>query len=138
AAQTIQGALGALDVTGPHTITVTGTCNEAVNIGNRERVTIDGGGTTVINATGTGASAINVGGAKKIKSSGVERTAGAFSRRVAPGRGSWRAIGGRTTTSSPAFVWWITRSCACPRRPWTTMAPPASASTAASSRSTAR
>ncbi|HKA86041.1 MAG TPA: right-handed parallel beta-helix repeat-containing protein [Haliangiales bacterium] len=77
--------MGALDVTGPHTITVTGTCNEAVNIGNRERVTIDGGGTTVINATGTGASAINVGGSKNINISGVELTGGVFGLRVARG-----------------------------------------------------
>lgn len=38
--QSINAALAALDLLGPHTITVTGICTERVNILNRERVTI--------------------------------------------------------------------------------------------------
>jgi hypothetical protein len=40
AGESINGALAALDAIGPHTITVTGTCTEAVNINLRNQITI--------------------------------------------------------------------------------------------------
>lgn len=40
---TITSALNTLDLIGPHTITVAGTCNESVNLRSRNGVTIDGG-----------------------------------------------------------------------------------------------
>ena len=40
----IQAALDSLDVIGPHTISVTGSCHESVNVVDRDRVTIQGDG----------------------------------------------------------------------------------------------
>lgn len=44
---TITAALAALDVHGPHTITVSGTCNESVLLDQRERLTIQGPATVI-------------------------------------------------------------------------------------------
>ena len=38
----INAAMATLDVTGPHTITVIGTCTENVNVSGRDRLTIQG------------------------------------------------------------------------------------------------
>src|SRR5262252_9022299 len=48
----LQAALDSLDVTGPHFISVTGTCTENVNIFNRQRISIfaASGQTATINA----------------------------------------------------------------------------------------
>src|SRR5687767_1971221 len=46
----INAALAPLSLTGPHTITVIGTCHESVSVSRRDRVTIQGpvGGTATI------------------------------------------------------------------------------------------
>lgn len=53
---TITAALNTLDLVGPHTITVAGTCNEVVNLRARNNVTIDGGAPApgAIHASGPG------------------------------------------------------------------------------------
>jgi len=84
AGQSINDALSALDLIGPHTISVTGTCNEAVAIANRDRVTISGNGAT-IQSRSTGAPAINVGSSHNIVIAGVTLTGGSAGLRVARG-----------------------------------------------------
>lgn len=58
----ITAAMNTLDVTGPHTLTVIGTCTENVNISARDRLTIQGSATTPsgIHAAVAGAPAVNV------------------------------------------------------------------------------
>lgn len=60
--QSINAALGALDLLGPHTITVTGTCHEEVDIIARQQVTIQapGGQMATIEPTGPGTVAVFV------------------------------------------------------------------------------
>lgn len=65
----VNDALAALSPTGPHTITVTGTCRENVVIANRDRITIlapEGSTATIQPPTGGGGPAIRIADARGI------------------------------------------------------------------------
>ena len=65
---TISGALASLDAVGPHTITVTGTCSENVNINLRNQVTIQApnGQTATIEAANPNGNVILISSARRI------------------------------------------------------------------------
>jgi hypothetical protein len=68
AGETISNALAGLDSVGPHTITVTGTCTEAVNLNLRNQVTIQApvGQTATIQAPVPNLTAVNISSARRI------------------------------------------------------------------------
>ena len=65
---TINGALASLDAVGPHTITVTGTCSENVNINLRNQVTIQApiGQTATIEAANPNGNVVLISSARRI------------------------------------------------------------------------
>ena len=74
----ITAALFTLDNIGPHTVTVTGPCTEAVNIQQRDRLTIQSAPahTAVINAPAAGVAVFIVGGSHNITLRGLELRGG--------------------------------------------------------------
>jgi hypothetical protein len=62
AGQSLQGAINTLDVVGPHTINVTGTCKENILIDQRDRLTIQGpaGGTATLSGATSTAHVVSV------------------------------------------------------------------------------
>jgi hypothetical protein len=68
AGESINGALASLDTVGPHTITVTGTCTEAVNLNLRNQVTIQApvGQTATIQANNPSVNVIVISSSRRI------------------------------------------------------------------------
>lgn len=73
---TIGAALAALDVTGPHTIAVSGTCSENVNIGKRDRITILAAPGATLSAANVNQRALTVNGSRLITVDGLTITGG--------------------------------------------------------------
>jgi hypothetical protein len=68
----LQAAIDALDVVGPHTISVTGPCSGNIQITNRDRLTLQGfGGPATIAASVPNAPAIQISGSRNILIAGL-------------------------------------------------------------------
>jgi hypothetical protein len=97
---TINAALATLDNVGPHTVTVTGPCTEAVNLQQRDRLTIQSAPahTAVINAPAPGLNVMIVGGSHNIILRGLELRGGANGLLIT--RGSSVNVQGITITGN--------------------------------------